>query len=45
MQIKMVLKNVCPKNVYPNVAPFCPEDKPLQTHMTRVCNFLIRIFS
>lgn len=40
VQIKKAVKKVCPK-----VAPFYPEDKSLQTQMTRECNFLIRIFS
>ena len=35
----MVLKKVCT-----NIAPFCPEDKPLQTQMTRVCNFFNQNF-
>lgn len=39
IQIK-ALNKVCPK-----IAPFYPEDKSLQTQMTRECNFLIRIFS
>lgn len=35
----MVLKKVCTK-----IAPFCSEDKPLQTQMTRVCNFFNKSF-